>query len=98
VGGAKVHPEEIEAVLNRHPRIQMSRAKARRNPITGAIVVADIVLNSSNDNNAIETATLKTELIEMCRRVLSPYKVPAAIRIVPSLDVSASGKLVRVGA
>ena len=98
VGGAKVHPEEIEAVLNRHPRIQMSRAKARRNPITGAIVVADIVLSSSNDNNAIETATLKTELIEMCRRVLSPYKVPAAIRIVPSLDVSASGKLVRVSA
>ena len=32
---------------------------------------------------------------ERCRRVLAPHKVPATIRIVPALEVSASGKLVR---
>ena len=36
VGGLKVHPEEIEAVINRHPEVRMSRAKSRRSPITGA--------------------------------------------------------------
>ena len=47
VGGLKVHPEEVEAVINRHPGVRMSLVKARKNPITGAIVVADIVLNGA---------------------------------------------------
>jgi acyl-coenzyme A synthetase/AMP-(fatty) acid ligase len=97
VGGAKVHPEEVEAVLNRHPRVQMSLVRARKNPITGAIVVADIVVRSSASGDAIaETTAFKSELIEMCHRALAPYKVPAAIRFVPSLNVAASGKLARV--
>ena len=33
VGGAKVHPEEVEAVINNHPGVQMSLVKARRSPI-----------------------------------------------------------------
>jgi len=99
VGGAKVHPEEVEAVLNRHPRVQMSLVKARRNAITGAIVVAEIVLKSADDGIAIsEPAALKSELIEMCHRTLAAYKVPAVIRFVPSLDVTTSGKLARSNA
>lgn len=99
VGGAKVHPEEIEAVLNRHPRVQMSLVKARKNPITGAIVVADIVMKSSaGSDTAGETVAFKRELIEMCNHSLAPYKVPAAIRFVPSLEVTTSGKLARVSA
>ena len=43
VGGLKVHPEEVEAVINRHPRVQMSLVRARKNPFTGAVVVADVV-------------------------------------------------------
>jgi acyl-coenzyme A synthetase/AMP-(fatty) acid ligase len=99
VGGAKVHPEEVEAVLNRHPQVQMSLVRARKNPITGAIVVADVVLKSSDqggEKSAIQA--LKQELIEACRDVLAAYKVPAAIRIVSSLDVTASGKLSRASA
>ena len=36
VGGLKVHPEEVEAVLNRHPRVRLSLVKSKKNPITGA--------------------------------------------------------------
>src|SRR5262249_62024212 len=36
VGGLKVHPEEVEAIINRHPDVQMSLAYSKRNPITGA--------------------------------------------------------------
>ncbi|HEX3995305.1 MAG TPA: AMP-binding protein, partial [Acetobacteraceae bacterium] len=36
VGGAKVHPETVEAVINRHPAVSMSRVSARKSPITGA--------------------------------------------------------------
>src|SRR6202041_505765 len=44
IGGLKVHPEEIEAVINRDDAVRMSRVKARKSPITGAIVIADVVL------------------------------------------------------
>lgn len=94
VGGAKVHPEEIEAVLNRNPRVRMSLVKARKNPITGAIVAAEVVINSGSEP-AIENAVLRSELIEACNRALPAYKVPASIRFVDSLEVTASGKLAR---
>ncbi len=97
VGGAKVHPEEVEAVLNRHPRVQMSLVKARKNPITGAIAVADVVLNPTANGGAGEPEDLKRELIEMCRNDLALYKVPATIRFVSSLEVTSSGKLARTG-
>jgi acyl-CoA synthetase (AMP-forming)/AMP-acid ligase II len=97
VGGLKVHPEEVEAVINRHPSVRMSRVKARRNPITGAVLVADIVLrrDEDDDGEAVAADALKGEIIESCSRVLPPYKVPAAIRLVTALEVTAAGKLVR---
>ena len=49
IGGLKVHPEEIEAVINRHDEVRMSRVKSRKSPITGAIVVADVVLADGCD-------------------------------------------------
>ena len=104
VGGRKVHPEEVEAIINRHPSVQMSLVKARKNPITGAVVVADVVVKaqfSTKDRTAmtsLETEELKREILEACHRALVPYKVPAAIRFVPSLDVTVSGKLARVDA
>src|SRR5262245_54978756 len=41
VDGRKVYPEEVEAVINRLPRVQMSVVKARRNPTTGAVATAE---------------------------------------------------------
>lgn len=98
VGGLKVYPEEVEAVINRHPKVLMSLAKARKNAITGAIVVADVVLESRPEDGtaSIEADALKREILRECRGALAPYKVPAAIRFVPSLDMAASGKLARL--
>ena len=97
VGGLKVHPEEIEAVINSHPRVRMSLVRARKNPITGAVVVADVVL-AGVEGELPATEALTREILESCRRVLSAHKVPAIIRFVPALEVSAAGKLVRPGA
>ena len=93
IGGLKVHPEEVEAVINRHPCVHMSLVKARKNPITGAIVVADIVVDAAS--GAPETEGLKSEILDTCRQILARHKVPTAIRFVPTLEVSASGKLAR---
>ena len=91
VGGLKVHPEEIEAVINRHPAVRMSRVRARRNPITGAIVVAEVVLTEV----AVDPATVKTEILDACRRELAPFKVPAMLGFIPALALTAGGKLER---
>lgn len=91
VGGLKVNPEEVEAVLNRHDAVRMSLVRARKNPLTGAIVVADVVLNGSVEDEE----TLKQEIIEGCRELLERHKVPAIIRFVPSLALTPGGKLSR---
>jgi acyl-coenzyme A synthetase/AMP-(fatty) acid ligase len=93
IGGLKVHPEEIEAVINRHADVRMSRARSRRSPITGGIVVADVILadgGASSRSNEIREAILAD-----CRASLASYKVPAVIKFVASLDVTPAGKLAR---
>jgi len=92
VGGLKVHPEEVEAVINRHPAVRMSLVRSRKNPITGSLVVADVVLNAELDESATD---FKGEILLICRESLAAYKIPATIRFVPALDVAAAGKLVR---
>ncbi len=96
VGGLKVHPEEVEAVLNDLPAVRMSLVRARKNPITGAVVTADVTLV---DPSAAETPegqrALRDAILSACRAVLPPHKAPASVRFVPSLNITAGGKLDR---
>jgi len=96
IGGLKVHPEEVEAVINRHESVRMSHARSRRSPITGAIVVADVVLADGTDAGRHET--IRTEILGRCKDSLAAHKVPAVIRFVEPLDVTAAGKLARADA
>ena len=97
VGGLKIHPEEVEAVINRHPGVRMSLVTARKNPIVGTIVAAEVVLASNGDDthDAATVECTRAEILEECRRSLAAHKVPASIRFTSSLAVSASGKLGR---
>ena len=90
VGGLKAHPEEIEAVINRHPDVSASRACGRRNPITGAIVVAEVVLKPGAGE-----ARVRAEILQSCRAELAPFKVPTMLKFVPALAITAGGKLER---
>ncbi len=93
IGGLKVHPEEIEAVVNRQPEVRMSRAKSRRSPITGSIVVVDVIL--AEDADASRSDEIRKRILADCKASLAPHKVPAVIKFVPSLDITAAGKLAR---
>ncbi len=97
VGGLKVYPEEVEAAINRHPAVRMSVVRPRKNPLTGALVAADIMLKEEFESRGVDglSAAIKTEILEICRQNLAPYKIPAVLRCVPSLEVAAAGKLVR---
>lgn len=96
IGGLKVYPEEVESILNADPRVRMSLVRARRNPITGAVVVADVVLaNPASTAESDAPELIKSELLAACRRQLAGHKIPAVLRFVPSLEFTAAGKLVR---
>ena len=92
VGGEKVYPEEVEAVINRHPAIRMSLVWPRPSPVTGAIVAADLVLEPGQP---APFAELRADVLALCRQSLPAHKVPVSMREVPSLAIAESGKLVR---
>jgi acyl-coenzyme A synthetase/AMP-(fatty) acid ligase len=95
VGGQKVHPEEVETVLNRHPRVRSALVKTKKNPITGALVVADVLLTDPAPPEGEPARELERDLKRFCRESLAPHQVPVALCFVPALAVSETGKLVR---
>jgi acyl-coenzyme A synthetase/AMP-(fatty) acid ligase len=92
VGGLKVHPEEVETVINRHPKVEMSLVRAKKNPIMGSIVVADIVLKKYDRQQSTvdEEAVIKSEISKMCRATLTTYKIPVTVNVVPALPIGAT--------
>lgn len=93
VGGAKVHPEEVEAALNAHAAVRASRVFARKSPITGALVAAEIVLR---DGAAADEAT-KRDILAACRAALPAYKAPSFLSFVAELPMTDGGKVARHG-
>jgi acyl-coenzyme A synthetase/AMP-(fatty) acid ligase len=73
----------------------MSRVSARLSPITGAIVVAEIVAKTAPDAVGDGFKTIKNEILALCRTTLAAHQVPAMLNQVASLEIAASGKLVR---
>ena len=99
VGGLKVYPEEVEAVLNADARVRMSLVRAKRSPITGAVIAAEVVLAEAEHSLAPDALEpIKKDLLDACRRQLAAHKVPAILRFVPTLELTAAGKLVRPNA
>jgi len=90
VGGMKFFPEEVEAVLNSHPAVEISRVFGRPHPDFGMVPVAEAVLRT----NATRPKT--AELFSHCRKQLSRHKIPSEIHFVDSIPLTASGKIKRV--
>ena len=93
IGGLKVHPEEVEAVINRHPQVKMSlsvRGEIRHRRNRGRRCGAQWWKGS-----AATADELKDDILKLCRQTLPRHKVPAAISFVPALKVAATGKLLR---
>jgi len=91
IAGRKVFPEEIEAVLNRHPEVIESRAYGRLHSHLGEIVEAELVLKRPE-------ADLDT-VRDFCRSHLASFKVPSSLHVVNSLPRTVvTGKIRRVAA
>ena len=95
VGGLKVHPEEVEEVINRHPHVRMSLVRTRKNPIMGSLVIADVVLETAEESGSTDDHAIQRDILTLCRESLSAHKVPVSINFVPTLAVAETGKLIR---
>jgi long-chain acyl-CoA synthetase len=91
MAGRKVFPEEIEAVLNRHPDVSGSRVYGRLHAHLGEVIEADVVLRTPG-------ASLDS-VRALCRASLANYKVPSRLNVVTELPVTAvTGKIRRAPA
>ncbi len=90
LAGRKVFPEEIEAVLNRHPDVRESRVYGRPHPHLGEVVEAELVMRSPEGSLDSVRA--------FCREHLASYKIPMGFTLVAAVPrTPVTGKIRRGG-
>ncbi len=92
IGGVKVYPETVETVVKTVPGVALVQVFAKPNPVTGALVMAEVQLDKDADPDATRRLIQET-----CRARLDREAVPAIIRFVAGFTTNAAGKLVRTG-
>ena len=83
VGGEKVRPTEVEAVLEEMPELQQAVVFGEKNPLTGAIVAARVVPAATAPPEAAE---LRKKIRQYCEKRLPRYKVPVRIQITDAIQ------------
>jgi acyl-CoA synthetase (AMP-forming)/AMP-acid ligase II len=92
VGGNKVMPEEVEAVIKELPEVAFVQVRARKSAMLGNLVEAAVTPRV----DAVFDAAFKKKVTAHCRNRLDGFKVPAFIVLADSIQLTASGKLSRV--
>ena len=90
VGGRKVMPADVEAVLRSIPGVAEVRVYGRKSSLAGQLVAADLVLTAGANAEKI-----KTEAERAAREKLAPYQVPRTINVVPEIARSEVFKILR---
>jgi acyl-CoA synthetase (AMP-forming)/AMP-acid ligase II len=90
VGGAKLTPEEVEAILLEVPGVNEARAFGVKNPITGQVVGVEILAEPGINRDELRAAVVRHAMAR-----LPAYKVPRSIRFVDSMKLSQAGKKTR---
>lgn len=87
VGGAKVYPAEVEAVVTGSDGVLEAAAVGRPHPVIGETVTVFVRARAD-----LQWEHVLRALQERCRAQLAPYKRPNAFRRVESMPQLASGK------
>lgn len=98
VGGAKVHPERVEAVLKQHPAVLDCQVVPRPSAMLGALIAARVVLDPGDAAHGAPPADTIAALKRWCREHLPREARPATIEIAPELALTRAGKVARVPA
>ena len=91
VGGNKVMPEEVEAVIKEVPGVAFVLVKGRKSPIMGSLVEAHVVTN----DGVVFDEQFTRSIAAHCRSRLEAFKVPAFVKPMNRIDLNAAGKISR---
>jgi len=89
VSGYKVWPRDVEDVLYEHPAVREAAVIGVPDEYRGETVHAFVSLRPGFDGTTPE------ELIEHCKKLLSAYKYPRKLEILPEIPKTATGKIMR---
>ena len=90
VGGTKVFPEQVERVIREHPAVADVVVTAKANPFSGQVLIARVLPLDPAAGRELGVAVRRWA----ADRLPGPA-VPAQVVIVPKLESSANGKVVR---
>lgn len=90
--GYRIGPFEVESALLEHPAVLEAAVIGQPDPLRGQVVKACVVLRPG----VPVVDTLKRELLQHCKRLISAYKCPREIEFVSELPKTISGKTRRV--
>jgi len=97
VGGSKVNPHEVEAVLGEHSGVAQVRVFGRKNSVMGHILCAEVVLAKAD--SVLQTAeggrVTEAALRAFAAVRLQPFKIPRVILFVEALATTRTGKISR---
>ena len=85
-GSISIFPEEIQDVLQVHPKVKEAAVVGVQHREWGEAVIAVISLASGQQSS-------EQEVIEYCRSRLAPYKAPKAVRFLQDLPHTELGKI-----
>ncbi|MCB0335196.1 MAG: acyl--CoA ligase [Bdellovibrionales bacterium] len=88
VSGKKVFPEEVEAIINSHESIAISRVYCKEHPEMGEVVAAELVAKNGSKPR-------EEDLYRFFNERLSAHKVPRHIDFVPTITMTGTGKILR---
>jgi len=86
--GFVIHPNEVENVLNAHPKIVESVIVGLPDPVQGEEIHACVVLKDGESSNA-------SEITEFLKEQIPIYKSPKIVLFVSSLPKGPTGRVIR---
>jgi len=95
IRGNRVEPGEIEAVLRQQPGVQEALVIPREDPPHALRLVAYVISPEAESFPPAERRAMVKRLREACVARLPDYMVPAALVVLPSLPLTANGKVDR---
>ena len=92
-GGEKIHPPEVEDVLEKNPKVSEAVVIGIPDPEWGQSAIALVKLKPKYETDPPEE--LKKELTEFVKQSLARYKAPRFIEFVKEMPTSPAGKILR---
>jgi long-chain acyl-CoA synthetase len=92
LGGINIYPAEIEDVIYKESRVLECAVFGVEDKTLGEKIVAYIKCSLKGHDNLI---VMEADLIELCKKHLSRFKIPSVIVFVDEIPKTVSGKILR---